>query len=63
MEAVRRMTSMKGCFTVDSIGTRGGLCLMWEEGVEVDIKTYTSHHIDAWVQWEGRECRVTGMYG
>ena len=37
-------------FVVDRNGLEGGLVLFWSTDVEVTIKSYSSHHIDAIVQ-------------
>ena len=36
-------------FVVPSIGSSGGLILLWKEELKVDIKTFSQNHIDAWV--------------
>ena len=38
------------CFVVDKNGLGGGLALFWGSNVEVEIKSYNSHHIDAVVK-------------
>lgn len=37
-------------FVVDRIGKGGGLVLFWSLDVEVSIKSFSFHHIDAIVQ-------------
>ncbi|KAH9792802.1 reverse transcriptase domain-containing protein [Citrus sinensis] len=42
----------------------GGLALFWSSGVNVSIKSFSSHHIDAVVQNPGGQMwRCTGIYG
>ncbi|KAH9722974.1 hypothetical protein KPL70_006924 [Citrus sinensis] len=42
----------------------GGLALFWSSDVDVTIKSYSSHHIDAIVQNQsGKKWRCTGIYG
>lgn len=49
---------------VDREGMGGGLALFWNSNVNVNIKSYSSHHIDAVVQNEsGKLWRCTGIYG
>ncbi|KAL9414380.1 hypothetical protein AB3S75_042784 [Citrus x aurantiifolia] len=40
-------------FAVDRTGMGGGLALFWSSGVNVSIKSFSSHHIDAVVQNPG----------
>ena len=41
----------------------GGLALLWPEGVDVSLQSYTTHHVDAKVMFDRRKFRVTCMYG
>ncbi|KAH9685373.1 reverse transcriptase domain-containing protein [Citrus sinensis] len=51
-------------FVVDRNGMGGGLALFWSSDVNVTIKSYSSHHIDAIVQNQnGKIWRCTGIYG
>ena len=50
-------------FAVPRIGLGGGLALLWRDGVDVDIQTSSSHHIDALIKQEGVAWRFTGFYG
>ena len=43
---------MTGCFVVNPRGRAGGLALLWKEGVDVSISSYTTNHIDAHVGGE-----------
>lgn len=36
-----------GCFSVNSLGAKGVLCLFWKEEVDVSICSYSPGHIDA----------------
>lgn len=51
--------------SVDKIGQSGGLALLWKKDVEVQIKSFSSHHIDCtiFVQGSTQEIRITGFYG
>lgn len=46
-------------------GRRCGLCLLWKEPLDLIIKSYSPHHIDAVIlPWNDiSEWRVTGFYG
>jgi len=50
---------------VSSRGKSGGLAMYWKEGVRLDVQTYYSNHIDAFVDG-GSEVgwwHLTGFYG
>lgn len=47
MEDIRIRLGFANCFVVDCRGKSGGLCLVWDDSVELRIKSYTAHHIDA----------------
>ena len=56
--------NFKNRFAVDRTGMRGGLALFWSSGVNVSIKSFSSHHIDAVVQNpSGKTWRCTRIYG
>lgn len=38
MEFVRRKLGYYGCFTIVSVGRSGGMCVLWEEGVELSVQ-------------------------
>ncbi|KAB1671580.1 hypothetical protein, partial [Gossypium barbadense] len=45
-------------------GRSGGLALMWKEGINVSIQSFSKHHIDSIVNLENNKImRVTGFYG
>lgn len=51
-------------FAVDAVGKKGGLILMWEDSLEVTVRSYSVGHIDCYVKEEGgRRWRFTGFYG
>lgn len=52
-----------GCFMVDCIGKSGGLALLWNDSVNVSIKSYSPGHIDCMVQETVSVWRFTGFYG
>ena len=55
-----------GCFAVSSVGLSGGLGLFWSADLDVELKNYSSAHIDVMVQRKNdtsKKWRVTGFYG
>lgn len=51
------------CFAVDKSGLGGGLALLWNSEVVVEVKSFSKHHIDAVVNFEnGTYWRCTGIY-
>lgn len=59
-----RHFNFENCFAVDRNGLGGGLALFWTSNVEVEIKSYSLHHIDALVKTgNGKVWRCTGVYG
>lgn len=66
VESLQRQLGFAGCFTVDSVGLSGGIGLFWSADVVVDLKNYSSGHIDVMVQKKDQnsmEWRFTGFYG
>lgn len=56
--------NFQNCFAISSSGKGGGLAMMWNENVAVEIKSYNKHHIDVVVQSnESSYWRCTGVYG
>lgn len=53
----------KGCFTVDRVGSGGGLMLLWTDLVLVSIRSFSVGHIDSVVFDGSRSWRFTGFYG
>ncbi|KAL9441947.1 hypothetical protein AB3S75_020450 [Citrus x aurantiifolia] len=52
------------CFAVDRDGMGGGLALFWNAKDNVEIKSFSKHHIDALVHNDsGKVWRCTGVYG
>lgn len=42
----------QNCFAVSREGLGGGLAMMWNSEIVVDIKSYSKHHVDAVVHSE-----------
>lgn len=49
MEKIRRHLKFIGCFTVESLGRKGGLALLWKNDDQVKIQNYSHGHISAWI--------------
>ncbi|XP_042988623.1 uncharacterized protein LOC122316153 [Carya illinoinensis] len=65
IEEVSKILNFDSCSVVDSIGSSGGLALMWNNKVEVDIFNYSRWHISAHVK-PGPDKPMwlfTGFYG
>ncbi|KAL9675120.1 hypothetical protein QQ045_003321 [Rhodiola kirilowii] len=61
-DLLRVRLGFKNCFSVDRRGLAGGLALLWNEEVEVSVRSYSRWHIDASVRAE--TCfRLTLFYG
>ena len=65
MEQVKDQCKMKHGLIVPSDGSKGGLAMLWKEGIKVEVKTYFQEHIDVWVErgWNGSHWHLTGFYG
>ncbi|PPS17157.1 hypothetical protein GOBAR_AA03426 [Gossypium barbadense] len=50
---VQNRCRMQSGLAVNSEGRSGGLALMWEEGIDVTIQSFSKHHIDSLVRWFG----------
>ena len=65
MVMVKDNCNFKHGLYVDSIGSKGGLAMLWREEVKLDIQTFSQSHIDALVDG-GAEYgwwHLTGFYG
>ncbi|KAJ8765399.1 hypothetical protein K2173_012096 [Erythroxylum novogranatense] len=53
-----------GMFTVDPVGNKGGLALLWRIEDTAQLLSYSQHHVDIVVVMEGiKRWRLTGFYG
>jgi exonuclease III len=52
LDFLKAKLGMENLFGVDSVGKGGGLCLLWKNGVEVNIQNYSRRHINAEVKME-----------
>ena len=64
LEWLRVRLRMCGCLGVDRHGQGGGLALLWDSSVTVNIDSYSDSHINAEViQVDGIHWRLTRFYG
>ena len=65
MERLRNKWQFENCLSIDSLGRRGGLALLWTANINVEINSYSSSHIDAKVMGDldDQVWRFTGFYG
>ncbi|KAL4348938.1 hypothetical protein GQ457_17G007600 [Hibiscus cannabinus] len=54
---------MFGCFDVEKNDGCCGLLLLWKEGIDVKLLSYSKSHIDVEIEVEQIKTRFTGMYG
>ena len=64
MNKVRTKLKFDCCFSVNKSGLGGGLAMLWNLDIEVNIASFSCHHIDAEVCTEkGKNLRCTWIYG
>lgn len=64
MSNVSRKLKIENCLAVDRKGMGGRLAMLWNSDVNVNVTSFSNHHIDAQVQTEGGSwMRCTGIYG
>lgn len=63
VEGIRSQIGYDSSFVVRGEGTGGGLALIWDTNVVVNLKSYNLSHIDVDLAVGGNICRFTGFYG
>ncbi|XP_042972741.1 uncharacterized protein LOC122304536 [Carya illinoinensis] len=65
VESIRNKIGYQHSFVIESRGLSGGICFLWKDHVEVELLTYTQHHISLKVSAEGEQSPylLTGFYG
>lgn len=66
LENLKFTLGFSGCFVVNSVSLSGGIGLFWSKDVSVELKNYSSGHIDVVVRRTDQssfEWRFTGSYG
>ncbi|XP_042969115.1 uncharacterized protein LOC122301804 [Carya illinoinensis] len=64
-DAVKKKLGCVGCFVVDARGNSGGLTLLWNQEVNLEVLNFTQHHISVLVMHDDgvRKWILTGFYG
>ncbi|XP_019200076.1 PREDICTED: uncharacterized protein LOC109193678 [Ipomoea nil] len=63
-ERLRVKLGFDGVFKVDSVGTKGGLALLWRTNGTASLLSYSKNHVDIEVTMPGfNKWRMTGYYG
>ena len=65
MKRVQSRIGLQNGIIIPSEGRNGGLALLWERELDVELKSYTRNHIDAIVTDSklSLKWRITGFYG
>jgi len=64
MEVLRVSLRYGSCFTVANQGHSGGLALLWEDGLQVSLLSFSTNHVDVSIDnWGPNQWRFTGFYG
>lgn len=65
MERLRLKFNFDRSFTVDNRGNSGGLCVLWKEELNLNLRSYSQNHVDFDVGVPGdvQYWRLTGFYG
>lgn len=63
-DSFRPLLGFSGCLCLDSVGSSGGLMLLWSDRIDVSVLSYSKGHIDARMcMTDGFRWRFTGFYG
>lgn len=55
--------NFENCFTVDTSGLQGGLALIWNQGLDLSIQSYSTWHNSAKLSMPDNQCKLTMFYG
>ena len=50
VEALTPSLGFNKCFSVNSTGRSGGICLFWNDSIKVEVIGYSRYHIDTEVE-------------
>ncbi|KAL9679393.1 hypothetical protein QQ045_017252 [Rhodiola kirilowii] len=59
---MKNKLGFQNCFGVSCRGLSGGLAILWDDSVGVEIKSYSFYHIDVVIK-EQEEFRLSLFYG
>ncbi|GAA0163294.1 hypothetical protein LIER_19193 [Lithospermum erythrorhizon] len=63
-EFIKKKIKMPNNLVVESRGHKGGLALLWPRTLSVDVKSYSTHHIEVIIQDKNSSpWRFVGFYG
>ncbi|GAA0167415.1 hypothetical protein LIER_22355 [Lithospermum erythrorhizon] len=63
-ESITYKLKMPNSLLVDARGRKGAIALLWPQDLNITIKSYSSHHIEAWVEDDGNNpWRFVWFYG
>ncbi|XP_042950313.1 uncharacterized protein LOC122282426 [Carya illinoinensis] len=64
MDALKCKLGFVNCFSVDSEGRSGGLGLLWNSDLGVELRSFSQYHIDVHIKIDDLMVwRFTGLYG
>lgn len=64
MMSTGKRLGLYNCFVVGKSCMGGGLAMLWKDDLDLEIASYSNHHIDAIVrEVDGKQWRCTGIYG
>ncbi|XP_043812756.1 uncharacterized protein LOC110619075 [Manihot esculenta] len=63
MNQIKNLLHYSNCFSVDSIGIGGGLSLMWNTDVQLQVSYFSSNFIDCTIGTGSAQWCFTGFYG
>ncbi|KAL9462178.1 hypothetical protein AB3S75_000224 [Citrus x aurantiifolia] len=52
MNGVCNKLNYENCFAVSNTGREGGLAMLWNSETNVQVKSFSKHHIDVEIQME-----------
>jgi exonuclease III len=62
IDLIRQKLNFSSSFAVDCIGRSGGLAMIWNDELNLEIQNYSQYHINAVVQ-TSTVWKITGFYG
>ena len=66
VESLQNLLGFSGCYAVSSRGLSGGIGMFWTSNLDVELKNYSTSHIDVLVRMKHdvtKQWRVMGFYG
>lgn len=60
---LKKVGNFSGYFSVNSIGSKGGLSLLWLDKVDLRVIFYSQNHRDSEIGWKGSKWSFTCLYG